>query len=164
MKQQIIEIASKSLIFLFILLNYVGAQTMPASIEESASEPVVYVGDRVPDAHYYDGKLPHAVGVHHYQIYRANRAKPLDGDKLGWTYNHQPFLAYWNGKFYVQYLSDLFQEHTPPGKTLIVTSKDGRYWNEPVVAFPEYTLPEINYKGLHVDAGTKSVMHQRMGF
>ncbi len=140
------------------------SQVMPPSIEESAKESVVYVGDRVPDPHFFDGKLPHAVGVHHYQVYRANRSQPLEGDKMGWTYNHQPFLAYWNGKFYVQYLSDLFQEHTPPGKTLLVVSEDGRHWGNPEVIFPEYSLPEINFKGMHVGAGTKSVMHQRMGF
>jgi len=152
------------LMILFIPSIALLAQEMPPSIEECANEPVKYVGDRIPDAHFFDGKLPHAVGVHHYQVYRGNRSKPLSGDKMGWTYNHQPFLAYWNETFYVQYLSDLFQEHTPPGKTQIVTSKNGRDWNEPVVVFPEYTLPEINYKGLHVDTGTKSVMHQRMGF
>lgn len=146
----------------FVCLGF--AQKMPPPIEKCANEPVKYVGSGIPDAHYFDGKLPHAVGVHHYQVYRANRARPLPGDTAGWTYNHQPFLAYWNGTFYVQYLSDLFQEHTPPGKTLIVTSNDGRHWGQPRVAFPEYTLPEINYQGFHVKAGTKSVMHQRMGF
>ena len=140
------------------------AQSMPPSIEESAKEPVIYVGDRAPDAFYFDGKLPHAVGVHHYQVYRANRSEPFPGDTAGWTYNHQPFLAYWNDTFYAQYLSNLYQEHAPPGKTQIVTSKDGRHWNEPVVVFPEYVLPDIDYDGLHVDAGMTSVMHQRMGF
>lgn len=146
------------------LLQEAFAETMPPSIEESAKEPVKYVGDRVPDAFFYDGKLPHAVGVHHYQVYRANRSEPLPGDTAGWTYNHQPFLAHWNDTYYVQYLSNLYQEHAPPGKTQIVTSKDGRHWNEPVVVFPEYVLPEINNGELHVDAGMTSVMHQRMGF
>lgn len=140
------------------------AQKMPPSVEESAGEPIKYVGDRVPDAHFFDGKLPHAIGVHHYQVYRANRSIPIEGDELGWTYNHQPFLAYWNGTFYVQYLSNLQQEHDPPGKTQIVTSKDGRHWDDPVVVFPEYSLPEIDHEGLHVDEGMKAVMHQRMGF
>lgn len=158
--------SKKHLIFILILVNSVSvvAQVMPLSITESENEPIKYIGDRIPDAHFFDGKLPHAVGVHHYQVYRSNRSKPLDGDKMGWTYNHQPFLAYYEGKFYVQYLSNRFQEHDPPGKTQIVTSKDGRHWDKPIVVFPEYTLPEINYNGLHVDAGMKSVMHQRMGF
>ncbi len=102
------------------------AQPMPPSTEESAREPIRYIGDRVPDPYYFDGKLPHAVGVHHYQVYRADRSRPLPGDDVGWTYNHQPYLAYWNDTFYLQYLSNLYQEHGPPGKTQIVTSKDGR--------------------------------------
>ena len=36
-----------------------------------------------------------------------------------------------------------FQEHTPPGKTLIVESTNGIDWSKPTVAFPEYSLPEI---------------------
>ncbi len=140
------------------------AQPMPPSTEESAREPIRYIGDRVPDPYYFDGKLPHAVGVHHYQVYRADRSRPLPGDDVGWTYNHQPYLAYWNDTFYLQYLSNLYQEHGPPGKTQIVTSKDGRHWNEPVIVFPEYTLPEIDDDGSHIEAGMKAIMHQRMGF
>ena len=127
-------------------------------------EPVKYVGNEQPDPRFYDGRLRHAVGVHHYQVFRANRSEPLPGERFGWTYNHQPFLAYWNDTFYIQHLSDLYQEHTPPGRTLILTSKDGRNWSDPVVVFPEYTLPEINYEDIHIPAGTKAVMHQRMGF
>lgn len=149
---------------LFVLAGSVSAQKKSSSIEEITKEPIIYVGDREPDAKYFDGKLPHAMGVHHYQVYRANRSKPITGDKIGWTYNHQPFLAHWKGNFYIQYLSNRYQEHDPPGKTQIVISKDGRNWGEPIVVFPEYTLPEINYEGLHIDAGMKSVMHQRMGF
>ena len=141
------------------------AQKLPSSMKEFSDEPVIYIGERQPDKRFYDGRLPHAVGVHHFQVMRANRThSPVVGDSLGWTYNHQPFLAYWNGTFYLQYLSDLVQEHTPPGRTLLMTSKDGRIWSKPVVVFPVYTLPEINYKGQHLAAGMKSVMHQRMGF
>ena len=92
-----------------------------ASIE---NEPIKYIGDRQPDKRFYDGALPHAVGVHHYQAFRANRSYPPEGGSSGWTYNHQPFLAYWNSKFYIQYLSDRFQEHTPPGRTLLMTGMD----------------------------------------
>jgi len=131
------------------------------SIED---EPVKYIGDRQPDKRFYDGALPHAVGVHHYQAFRANRSYPAEGGSFGWTYNHQPFLAYWNGKYFVQYLSDRFQEHTPPGRTLLMISEDGRQWADPVVVFPEYELPEIKFKEYLIAAGTKAVMHQRMGF
>jgi hypothetical protein len=132
-----------------------------ASIED---EPIKYIGDRQPDKRFYDGALPHAVGVHHYQAFRANRSYPAEGGSSGWTYNHQPFLAYWNDTFYIQYLSDRFQEHTPPGRTLLMTSKDGREWTAPVVIFPEYELPEIKFQEFLIAEGTKAVMHQRMGF
>lgn len=136
----------------------------PPPIEVSATEPVKYVGDEKPDPRYYDGRLRHAVGTHHYQVYRANRLEPLPGDSVGWTYNHQPFLAYWNGRFYLQYLSNVYQEHTPPGRTLLASSDNGHIWSQPQVVFPEYILPEINYKDIHIPAGMTAVMHQRMGF
>jgi len=158
-----LSFCKKAIVFIFSLVISSFTQILSQS-NIDVDEPIKYVGDRVPDIHYLDGKLPHAIGVHHYQVYRANRSIPIDGDKLGWTYNHQPFLAYCKNRFYVQYLSNRYQEHEPPGKTQIVISKDGRHWGKPIVAFPEYTLPEINFEGLHVVAGMKSVMHQRMGF
>ena len=145
------------------------AATQPPSLAESACEPVKYVGTEQTDKRFYDGGLRHAVGVHRYQVFRANRSNPPEGGMIGWTYNHAPMLAYWNGKFYVQYLSDLKEEHTPPGRTLIMTSRDGRHWSNPQVIFPPYVLPRI--KGTYYDigdvdlpAGTFAVMHQRMGF
>ena len=129
-----------------------------------SEEPVKYTGERQPDKRFYDGLLPHAVGVHSYQAFRANRTTPSEGGDQGWTYNHQPYLAYWNGKFYYQYLSDLIAEHDPPGRTLLMTSVDGRSWTDPLVVFPEYELPEIAGDGYIIAAGTKAVMHQRMGF
>ena len=157
------------------------AQTQPPSIEESADDPIVYTGQQTSDKRYYDGAVPHAVGVHNYQAFRANRNKaPVDG-VVGWTYSHQSYLAYWNGKFYLQYLSNLTEEHGPPGRTLMLTSPDGRTWTTPRVIFPVYTLPEIKPEdvpeqfddvwekiaelpGGHLPEGTYTVMHQRMGF
>jgi hypothetical protein len=84
---------------------------------------------------------------------------------VGWTYNHQPYLCYWNDRFYFQYLSNFLEEHNPPGRTLIMHSDNGRDWSDPEVAFPVYSLPEITIPGeIWVPEGTKSVMHQRMGF
>jgi len=150
------------------LVGTVRAAKMPPSIKKCAAEPVKYVGTRDTDKHFYDGALRHAVGVQRYQVLRANRSKPLQGESLGWTYNHQPFMTYWNGKFYVHYLSNPIEEHNPPGRTVLAASKDGRHWTKPKVLFPKYRLPEIK-KGehkspFHIPAGTYSVMHQRMGF
>ncbi len=129
-----------------------------------SDEPIKYIGKKQPDKRFYDGALPHAVGVHHYQAFRANRSYPAEGGSSGWTYNHQPFLAYWKDNFYIQYLSDRFQEHTPPGRTLLMSSKDGQKWTVPRVIFPDYDLPEITFGEFVIPQGTKAVMHQRMGF
>lgn len=142
----------------------VEASNMPPSVELSALEPVRYVGADQPDKRYYDGALPHAVGVHAYQAFRANRTSAPEGGTVGWTYNHQPYLAYWKDRFYLQYLSNPEGEHMPPGRTLLMTSQNGRDWSNPQVVFPEYALPDISTGKRHLPAGTFSVMHQRMGF
>lgn len=153
------------LFFVIILLPvYAFSQKMPPALKESAKEPVKYIGTVQPDKHYYDGELRHAVGVHHYQAFRANRSGHPEGGMIGWTYNHAPMLAYWNGKFYLEYLSNLKEEHNPPGRTLLLDSENGRDWSNPRVIFPIEALPEINWQGYHIPAGTPSVMHQRMGF
>jgi hypothetical protein len=137
---------------------------MPPPVDRTADEPIRYVGDVNTDKRYYDGGLPHAVGAHHYQVFRASRRDPDKPGFIGWTYNHQPYVAYWNGRFYLQYLSGLVQEHEPPTRLMLSTSADGRHWDDPVILFPEYDLPDIEYQGEHIAAGTKAVMHQRMGF
>ena len=158
------------LAFLFALTVAVSgfAGKMPPSIEASASEPVKYVGTEQTDKHFYDGRLRYAIGTHSYAAFRANRTKAPEDGMIGWTYNHQPYLAYWNGKFYLQYLSNLKEEHVPPGRTLLMMSLDGRNWSNPEVVFPKYPLPKIkrNYEevgDVDLPAGTFSVMHQRMG-
>ena len=161
----------KMLLTIFISSLFAGvpaAAKMPPSIKNSAAEPVKYVGSRDTDERYFDGAIPHAVGTHSYQAFRANRKNPSEPGPTGWTYNHQPYLAYWNGKFYFQYLSNLVSEHDPPGRTLLMTSEDGRKWTDPKAVFPKYRLPEIkegeHMSPAHIRAGTYSVMHQRMGF
>jgi len=151
---------------IIVVLSFIlfGQRKMPPPIEESKEEPIIYTGERKVDKRFFDGKLPHAVGVHHYQVMRSNREHPPARGGVGYTYNHQPYLSYWNGKFYLQYLSGLFQEHTPPTRTLVMTSEDGRNWSAPKVVFPNYRLPEIKKGDIYVEKGTFSVMHQRMGF
>jgi hypothetical protein len=155
----------KGLFIVLLLIPMAMAQNnKPPSIEESKNEPIKYTGTINTNKYFYDGKLPHAVGVHHYQVFRSNRSHPAEPGLMGWTYNHQPYLAYWNGQFYLQYLAGLIQEHTPPTRVLISTSENGKDWTDPVVAFPPYVLPEIDDDGEIVPAGTYSVMHQRMGW
>lgn len=126
-----------------------------------------FVGDTRANIDYHDGQLRPAVGVQSYQVLRANRTHPELADAYGWTYNHAPMLAYWRGRFYLEYLSNPIGEHMPPGQTLLTTSTDGRTWAKPEVIFPPYVIPEGVYPGdlaYRLAPGTYSVMHQRMGF
>ncbi|MDZ7372684.1 MAG: exo-alpha-sialidase [candidate division KSB1 bacterium] len=127
-------------------------------------DPVVYVGSRQPKPEVYDGGLPHAVGVHSVQVWRANRAHPLPGDSIGWTYNHAPMLAHWQGRFWIQFISNPKQEHDPPGRTLLVSSRDGVHWSEPQILFPEIVLSRIEWQGYRIPEGFPAVMHQRCGW
>jgi len=144
---------------------------MPPPIDDIKEEPITFTGDTYAVKQYYDGRLRYAIGVHTYQAMRANRSHPPEatGEKVGWTYSHQPYLAYWDGKYYLQYLSNVHSEHIPPGRTLVMTSNDGRHWTPPQVVFPKYPLPKIDRHfdtvgDVDLPAGTFSVMHQRMGF
>jgi hypothetical protein len=116
-------------------------------------EPVRYVGKEevLP---YHGGGLRPAVGVKNFQAFRANRAHPELAEDYGWTYNHAPMLAYWNGKFYLEYLSSPINENHSPMQTLLLSSPDGVAWEKPRVVFPQYRLPN----------GKVAPMHQRMGF
>jgi len=133
----------------------------------SEQEPVRYVGHTMANIDYHHGQLRPAVGVQSYQVFRANRSHPELAEAYGWTYNHAPMLAYWNNRFYLEYLSTPIGEHIPPGQTLVTTSVDGRSWEKPQVVFPPYVVPHgvypdnLEYK---LAPGTYSVMHQRMGF
>ena len=91
---------------------------------------------------YHDGQLSPVVGVHNIQLVRANREHPDVSNGGGWTYNHQPMLAYWNEQFYYQYLADPSDEHIPPSQTFLMTSKDGYNWTNPEIVFPPYKVPD----------------------
>jgi len=75
-------------------------------------------------------------------------------------------LAYWNNRFYLEYLSDPVGEHIAPGQTLLQTSKDGYNWSNPVVIFPPYKLTDGTGKEGRKETAnnTFAVMHQRIGF
>lgn len=127
----------------------------------TASEPVRYIGGAIANPNVHDGALPYIIGVENIQVMRANRSHPEETEGFGWTYNHAPNLTYWNGTFYLQYLSNPKDEQQPPGQTFIVTSKDGRNWSKPVIAFPVYKAPA----GVTFPKGYYGyIMHQRMGF
>ena len=119
---------------------------------------VHYSGKTIARPERHDGGLKPVVGVHSIQTMRGG--KP-------WTYNHQPMMAYWNGKFYMHYLTDPRHEHEAPGKTMMQTSDDGYTWTQPVELFPEYPVPEgwmKEGKDLPAAHNLKAVMHQRTGW
>lgn len=129
-------------------------------------EYVHYSGSVLSNVDYHHGQLAPAVGVHNIQVLRANREHPDSAEGSGFTYNHAPMLAYWNKKFYLEYLSDSIGESVPPGQTLLMTSADGASWTKPVIIFPEYRVPDGTTKEGHpgVAKNLYAVMHQRMGF
>ena len=120
---------------------------------------VHYSGTTMALTERHDGGLKPVVGVHSIQTMRGE--KP-------WTYNHQPMLTYWNGKYYLHYLTDPRHEHEAPGKTMMQTSEDGYTWSQPVELFPEYPVPEGWTKESRPDLpaahNLKAVMHQRVGW
>lgn len=130
------------------------------------NDTVRYVGKTLSNIDYHHGMLSPAVGVHATQIMRASREHPEKADGFGWTYNHQPMMAYWNNTFYLHYLSDPSGEHIPPSQTLLMTSNDGVTWTKPEVIFPIYRIPD-GWKKEGVEGVAKdldAIMHQRMGF
>lgn len=129
-----------------------------------AQDTVRYTGSILSNVDYHHGQLSPAVGVHNIQTMRANRSDA--NNTTSWTYNHAPMLAYWNNTFYLEYLSNPVGEHIAPGQTLLQTSKDGYNWNEPVVIFPPYKIPDGFVKEGKKDTAKNNyaVMHQRIGF
>jgi len=131
-----------------------------------AQDTVRYTGKTLVNADYHHGQLKPVIGVHSIQTFRANREHPELAENFGWTYNHAPMLAYWNNKFYVEYLSDKIGESIPPGQTLVQSSPDGYSWTRPEVVFPVYRIPDGTTKKGRTDVAKDldAVMHQRMGF
>ncbi|MCX2480442.1 exo-alpha-sialidase [Pedobacter sp. MC2016-15] len=131
-----------------------------------AQDTVRYTGSTLSNVDYHHGQLNMAIGVHNIQAFRANREYPELAGGHNWTYNHAPMLAYWNKTFYLEFLSNPVGEHIPPGKTLMMTSKDGYHWSAPETIFPEYKVPDgfrkKDYPGVAKDL--YAVMHQRIGF
>lgn len=132
----------------------------------SAQDGVHFKNIPLSNPDYHHGQLAPAIGVHNYQVFRCNRELPDSAESLGWTYNHGPNMAYWNGKFHIQFISNPVGEHIPPGQIDYTTSVDGIHWSKPVVLFPPYPIPDGTTKegAEGVAKDLFSVTHQRMGF
>ena len=130
------------------------------------AKKIHYTGKTLSNPNRHDGGLSPVVGVHNIQILRANREHPAVENNDGWTYNHQPMMAYWNNTFYVHYLCDPSDEHVPPSRTMLQTSKDGYTWSNPQVLFPEVQVPEGFQKPNRPEKAHNliAIMHQRVGW
>lgn len=135
-------------------------------IPATAQDRIHYTGTELSNPNRHDGALAPVVGVHNIQLVRANREHPDAANGNGWTYNHQPMLAYWNGQFYYQYLADPADEHVPPSQTFLMISKDGYTWTHPSIVFPPYHVPDGYTKEGRTDKAKDllAIMHQRVGF
>lgn len=148
---------------LIFLLSVVGC----ADAMINAADRIHYTGSELSNPNRHDGGLSPVVGVHNIQTMRANRRYDLySPNDNGWTYNHQPMIAYWNGKFYMHYLSNPVDEHVGGGRTLLQTSADGYNWTAPEILFPVYPVPDgFKKEGSdYVAKNAEAVMHQRVGF
>jgi hypothetical protein len=130
------------------------------------AKKIHYTGKTLSNPNRHDGGLSPVVGVHNIQILRANREHPSEANGQGWTYNHQPMMAYWNNQFYVHYLCDPKDEHIPPSHTLLQTSKDGYTWSNPQMLFPDLQVPEGFQKPGRKEKAHNliAIMHQRVGW
>ena len=147
------------------ILLYVSALLLPMAA--MSQDRIYYSGSELSNPNLHHGGLKPAMGVHNIQVVRANREHPDASNGNGWTYNHQPMLAYWNGQFYYQYLSDPSDEHVPPSQTFLTTSKDGYQWTNPQILFPPYRVPDGYTKQSRPGVSASdliAIMHQRVGF
>jgi hypothetical protein len=124
-----------------------------AAICVGAPTPLTCAGPMTVDSS-ADGGLRPVVGVVNLEVVRANRTNPEHADGLAHTYLHQPMLALWRGRFYLEYLSGPRDEHQAPCVNSLTTSADGRHWDRPRTVFPSFQLPD----------GSATIAHQRMGF
>lgn len=136
------------------------------AVDHDNKLPLQYVGGETANLDYHHGQLRPVVGVQNRQVLRANRSHPEWSDGFGWTYNHAPMLAWWQGTFFMEYLSNPVGEHVKPGQSFLVKSQDGIRWSKPWIAFPVYRVEKerVQPNGRVVPAGNEAVMHQRMGF
>ena len=128
-----------------------------------------YLGARFPDPDLHDGRIPPAFGVKCYQIARANASDPNLDDGTTNTYKHAADMAYFDGRFYVQYLSNPFSEHTGAGECVLASSADCMHWDKKQISFGKYKIPAceiVDYKGVtHTFTGEEyGFYHQRMAF
>ncbi|MBC2608046.1 hypothetical protein [Pelagicoccus albus] len=125
-----------------------------ANTDTKEIEPPIAYATEISVSTAADGGLRPAIGTQNIQVYRANRAEPTHLDGLDHTYLHAPMLAYWKGKFHLDYLSAPVNEHDMPTPTSYTSSEDGVNWETPKTLFPSYQRPNGEY----------TLTHQRSSF
>ncbi|EFM11604.1 conserved hypothetical protein [Paenibacillus curdlanolyticus YK9] len=116
------------------------------------------------DINAHHGNLRPVIGAKHYEVIHADRAVPDIEDGPGWTFHNAPTMAFWNGKFYLQYIANPVGENMPPSRAMLTMSDNGRNWSDPRIAFPTYCM-QAREQDSDLSAGESySVMHHRMGF
>src|SRR5690348_6453154 len=149
---------------IYILVCMVGGSALladgnkPNKAPGEPASPIRYIGKTPVNVKLADGGLPWAVGVQSYQVLRASRLNPRISDGQGWTFFHAPMLAYWKGKFYVEFISSPIQENGFPTNVMMANSPDGRNWSMPEVVFPQWNSFKDPQHPI------RSQLHQRMGF
>ncbi|MWC28977.1 hypothetical protein [Paenibacillus sp. MMS18-CY102] len=116
------------------------------------------------DIHAHHGNLRPVVGTKHYEVIHADRtAFDIEGGP-GWTFHNAPTMAFWNGKFYLQYIANPVGENIPPSRAMLTESDNGWKWSAPRIAFPAYRIHGQEPEPGSSAGETYSVMHHRMGF
>ncbi|AJS60187.1 hypothetical protein [Paenibacillus sp. IHBB 10380] len=126
-----------------------------------------YIGNEQVNLECHHGELRPIIGTKHYQAVRVSRLLPDIEGGAGWTFSNAPMLAFWQERFYLQYISNPIGENISPSRTMITTSGEGVNWESPQIAFPSYLIPPGIYKredGITLPDESYAVMHQRMGF
>lgn len=128
-----------------------------------------YVGKVHPNCDYHHGQIPPAKGVQCFQVTRANRGHGTFADGTTSTYKHAADVAYFHGRFYIQYLCNAVDEHEPGGYSVLTSAGDNLKFEQFQVSFPAYQIPKCivkDYKQeIHAFSGkTYGFMHQRMSF
>lgn len=114
----------------------VAAASSPPPVAEIAAQPVVYTENEKADKRWHHAGFRAAIGVHKIQVFRANRTLAPEGGAVGWTYNHAPMLAYWEGRFWINYVSNLVEDTVRPEGQVFFPRATGIIGRTPRWAFP----------------------------
>lgn len=149
-----------------------------AATPGSDLEPIRYVGESAVTRHRHDGALPLVVGVHSFQIFRANRGNLDEGNGKGWTYNHSPNACYWKDRFFCESIAlPVNEADWPPhgqANRILSWSQNGRDWEKPMEAFPSVPVDaipgmggkhseQISRSAFYIASNGRLLMHTSLG-